>query len=79
MNILGFGLPELIVVGLILLLFFGPKRLPGLFRSIGSSINEFKEGLNPKSGTKANKGEEESVTTDNPNSLSAGERNGEKQ
>lgn len=46
MNIFGLGLPELIVIALILLLFFGSKRLPGLFRSIGTSINELKTGLN---------------------------------
>lgn len=45
MNILGLGLPELVVIALILLLFFGPKRLPGLFRSIGSSVKELKDGL----------------------------------
>lgn len=46
MNIFGLGLPELIVIALVLLLFFGPKRLPGLFRSLGSSISEFKRGVN---------------------------------
>lgn len=45
MNIFGLGLPELIVIALILLLFFGPKRLPGLFRSIGTSVRELKKGL----------------------------------
>lgn len=39
------GLPELIVIALIVLLFFGKDRLPGLFRSIGTSIRELKDGL----------------------------------
>jgi sec-independent protein translocase protein TatA len=34
-----------VVVLLILLLFFGPKRLPQLSRSIGESIKEFKGGI----------------------------------
>jgi sec-independent protein translocase protein TatA len=34
-----------IVVLIILLLFFGPKRLPMLSRSIGESIKEFKGGI----------------------------------
>ena len=46
MNIFGLGLPELIIIAVILLLFFGPKRLPSLFRSIGTSVRELKDGLN---------------------------------
>lgn len=46
MNVLGLGLPELIVIALVLLLFFGTSRLPGLFRSLGSSVRELKKGLN---------------------------------
>lgn len=34
-----------LVVVVILLLFFGPKRLPMLSRSIGASIKEFKGGI----------------------------------
>ncbi len=36
---------DAIVVVLVLLLFFGPKRLPMLSRSIGESIKEFKGGI----------------------------------
>jgi TatA/E family protein of Tat protein translocase len=36
---------DAIVVILVLLLFFGPKRLPMLSRSIGESIKEFKGGF----------------------------------
>lgn len=38
------GIPELLVVLVILLLLFGAKRLPELSRSLGRSINEFKRG-----------------------------------
>lgn len=39
------GLPELIVILVIILLLFGSKKLPGLTRSIGSSIKELRESL----------------------------------
>lgn len=37
--------PELIIVFLIILVLFGAKRLPELFRSFGKSLNEFKKGM----------------------------------
>ena len=36
---------DAVVVLIIVLLFFGPKRLPALSRSIGESIKEFKGGI----------------------------------
>ena len=36
---------QIAVVVLLLLLLFGPKRLPGLGKSIGSAIRNFKKGL----------------------------------
>ncbi len=38
----GIGPPELLVIFLIILILFGAKRLPELARSLGKSINEFK-------------------------------------
>ena len=48
--ILGFlggapGLPELIVIALIILLLFGSSKLPTLMRNLGKSTNEFKRGM----------------------------------
>jgi sec-independent protein translocase protein TatA len=34
-----------LIVLVILLLFFGPKRLPALSRAIGESVKEFKGGI----------------------------------
>ena len=39
-----FGMPEIIVILLVILLFFGAKRLPELARSLGKSLREFKKG-----------------------------------
>lgn len=38
------GLPELLIVGVIILLLFG-KRLPDAMRSLGRSVVEFKKGV----------------------------------
>ena len=58
----GIGIPELIIVLVILLVIFGPKRLPGLGRSLGSGMREFKDSITGRS-----KDEEE----DGPQALEA--------
>jgi TatA/E family protein of Tat protein translocase len=40
------GMPELIVIFVIALLVFGPRKLPELGRSLGKSIGEFKRASN---------------------------------
>jgi sec-independent protein translocase protein TatA len=40
-----FGPTELIIVLVIALVVFGPKRLPDLGRSLGSGMREFKESI----------------------------------
>jgi sec-independent protein translocase protein TatA len=40
-----FGPTELIIVLVIVLLIFGPKRLPGLGKSLGSGMREFKDSI----------------------------------
>lgn len=39
------GMKELVILLVIVLIIFGPKKLPGLGRAIGQSIKEFKEGV----------------------------------
>ncbi len=41
---------ELAIVLVIVLLIFGPKRLPGLGRQLGSGMREFKDSVTGKSG-----------------------------
>ena len=38
------GLAEIILILVVILLFFGVKRLPDLARSLGKSLSEFKKG-----------------------------------
>ncbi len=53
----GLGLPELIIILVILLLLFGSTKLPKLSRSIGQSAKELREGFDgtKKSDTPKNK------------------------
>jgi sec-independent protein translocase protein TatA len=39
------GLPELLLLGLVVLLVFGPKRLPEMGRSMGRGLREFKHSV----------------------------------
>ena len=41
----GLGLPELIVILLVVLLLFGAKRLPMLSRNLGESARSLKDGF----------------------------------
>ena len=39
------GFPELLLLGLVVLLVFGPKRLPEMGRSLGRGMREFKNSV----------------------------------
>ena len=41
----GIGLPELLIILLICLLFFGANRLPEIGKSLGEGIREFKKSM----------------------------------
>jgi len=41
----GLGFPELIVLLVIALVFFGPSKLPSLGQSLGEAIKNFKKGI----------------------------------
>jgi TatA/E family protein of Tat protein translocase len=45
------GMPELIIIFVIALIIFGPKKLPELGRSLGRSLNEFKRASNELKNT----------------------------
>jgi TatA/E family protein of Tat protein translocase len=45
------GMPELVVIFVIALIIFGPRKLPELGKSLGRSINEFKRASNELKST----------------------------
>ncbi len=42
------GLPEIAIILVIVLIVFGPKRLPDLGRSLGSGMRQFKDSISGK-------------------------------
>ena len=52
----GIGFQEMLIILVVVLIFFGPKRLPDLAKSIGKGIAEFK-----KASEEVRKGIEEAV------------------
>ena len=45
------GMPELIIIFVIALIIFGPRKLPELGRSLGRSLTEFKRASNELKNT----------------------------
>ncbi len=48
----GLGMPELIIILIIVLVIFGANRLPQLGEGLGKAIKGFKKGISDSSETK---------------------------
>lgn len=42
---IGFGMQEMVILLVIILILFGGSRLPGLAKGLGESIRNFKQGM----------------------------------
>ena len=42
----GLGVPEILLIALVVLLFFGGKKIPEMMRGLGKGVRSFKEGMN---------------------------------
>jgi len=57
------GVPELIIILIVVLLIFGPKRLPQLGRQLGGGMREFKDSI---AGKDKDDDDEQDVAADRP-------------
>jgi TatA/E family protein of Tat protein translocase len=61
--VFGLGIPEIIIIAVILLLIFGGKRLPEIGKSLGRTVSEFrkitKDIRNEKTPTNQTQGEQQ--------------------
>ena len=42
----GLGMQEMLLIALVVLLFFGVKKIPELMKGLGKGVRSFKEGMN---------------------------------
>ena len=47
---LGLGIPEIVAIALVVLLFFGGKKIPELMKGLGKGVKSFKDGMNEIEG-----------------------------
>ena len=45
-SIMGLGVPEIIIIALVVLLLFGGKKIPELMHGLGRGVRAFKDGVN---------------------------------
>lgn len=41
----GLGAPELLIIGFVIVLLFGAKKIPGVMKGLGGGIKEFKTAM----------------------------------
>ena len=41
----GIGMQEILVIGLVILVFFGSKKIPEFMKGLGKGVREFKDGV----------------------------------
>lgn len=42
---MGLGMQEMLVIGFVILILFGAKRIPEFMKGLGKGVREFKEGI----------------------------------
>lgn len=42
---MGLGMQELLLIGLVILIFFGARKIPEFMKGLGRGVREFKDGI----------------------------------
>jgi len=42
---MGMGMQEMLLIGLVILIFFGARKIPEFMKGLGKGVREFKEGI----------------------------------
>jgi sec-independent protein translocase protein TatA len=42
---MGLGMQELLLIGLVILVFFGARKIPEFMKGLGKGVREFKDGI----------------------------------
>ena len=46
----GIGMQEILLIGLVVLIFFGAKKIPEFMKGLGKGVREFKDGIKEVKG-----------------------------
>ena len=46
MLLFSLGMPEIVIIALVVLLLFGGKKIPEMMKGLGKGVKSFKEGMN---------------------------------
>ena len=56
---LGLGMQEILLIALVVLLFFGGRKIPELMKGLGKGVKSFKDGMNGLEEEKKNEASKE--------------------
>lgn len=59
--ILGLGIPELVLIIIVVMLIFGPKNLPKLGKAVGETVKSVREGMDSETKEESKEPEAEIV------------------
>lgn len=63
----GLGMSEILLIALVVLLFFGGKKIPELMKGLGKGVKSFKDGMNEIEKDVKEKPDSKTDSTDSDN------------